>query len=137
PRIRENPDRDFCPFSPRPEVLPRPEPMPRPTRFRDCVAPFAGRSLSSPMVIFLPVTPSVDGCDGDEVSDLEDHPADVRGVGAHHRVADAPESEPPETVLLILRGLTAAPDLGDRDLCLLGAARSGLRLRHDRLPHSA
>src|ERR1051325_9748489 len=45
PTLREYPDRDFCPFSPRPAVLPRPEPGPRPTRFFLCVEPFAGFRL--------------------------------------------------------------------------------------------
>src|SRR2546425_8260233 len=45
PILDEYPERDFCPFSPRPAVLPSPEPGPRPTRFFLCVEPFDGCRL--------------------------------------------------------------------------------------------
>src|ERR1044072_912744 len=55
PILREYPERDFCPFSPRPAVLPKPEPGPRPTRFFLWVEPFAGFRLLRLIAIFYSV----------------------------------------------------------------------------------
>ena len=50
----EEPDLDFCPFCPRPQVLPLPEPLPRPTRFALRFDPAAGFNELSSIVTALP-----------------------------------------------------------------------------------
>src|SRR3954452_19668640 len=75
--LMRTPERAVWPLPPRPEVLPLPEPMPRPTRIRFLREPGLSASSVSLMVLVLKLL-RVD--DANEMLDLLDHAANLRGV---------------------------------------------------------
>src|SRR6185295_14820456 len=54
PTLWKPPARAFWPLCPRLAVLPQPEPMPRPSRWRSCLAPGAGFSPLSRILVLQP-----------------------------------------------------------------------------------
>src|ERR1051325_4365118 len=135
PRMREKPERDFCPFSPRAAVLPWPYPGPRPTRFFAWRAPFFGFRLLSSMS-FLSCALRVARCesrnpqlgtrngsfdDFHQMRDLGNHAADVRRVRTLGHAVHLAQAEGLERLAHLARAADAAAHLAHaEDLLLLG-----------------
>src|ERR1051325_4217943 len=115
PRMREKPERDFCPFSPRAAVLPWPEPGPRPTRFLACFAPFFGFSLLSSMIDLVLLH------DFHEMRDLFDHAAHLFGVHPLGHAVHLAQPERLERLAHLDGAADAGADLADADRLLLRA----------------
>src|SRR5436309_1117822 len=106
--MRWLPDRDFCPFWPRPDVLPLPEPCPRPTRLRSRWLPSAGCSVcrfSSLIVLHL-----------HQRGHLAQHPLQRRRVLVHRALVDAPQAQCPHGATMLRAGAYRASHLRDPQL---------------------
>src|SRR5262245_32592926 len=139
--LMRTPDRAVWPLPPRPPVLPVPEPMPRPIRLRFLRAP--GRSASSCSFILQPSffpssspasSPprsgktwmggtSPDHDDGlllcshhaQQVPDLGDHAAGLRGIRQFGDAPDPVEAEPDQRLALRMMAPDRAAGLFDLD----------------------
>src|ERR1700755_2624422 len=90
--LMRTPERAVWPLPPRPPVLPLPEPMPRPTRIRFLREPALSAISLSFMVLFLVFLLLAD--DANEMLNLGDHAANLRGVLKLGHAADLVEIEP-------------------------------------------
>src|SRR6266849_171483 len=117
--LMRTPERAVWPLPPRPEVLPLPEPMPRPTRMRFLREP----ALSAISLSFIALSPCLLllADDADEMLNLADHAANLRGVLKLGDPADLVELEADQRRTLRVVAADCAAGLLDLDhLCGLG-----------------
>src|SRR5215218_1242065 len=110
-RILCEPERAFCPLTPRPAYRPLPEPMPRPTRFRalrgDAGLRFERLSCSAMACGLLLAL------DPDEVANLPQHTGDLRALRTLDRASDLAETECSQRAAMTFGLADLAADLGD------------------------